>query len=286
MTRERQILFGCDDTNHLLTVMDRLRSSALFPHHIITAATRTDLSVICRSVTPSLIILCFRNLQLALDEMNAVAAKNNVPLLCLVHNDDDLTLPHNIVVFTCSLNQIVQGNYFASMINSILMLKTEAQQNTGNSLVENALQQSNTGGSRNMSRMVLELDQKRDVLNKVKDRISRLFPRVDDPIRAELNGIVSSIKNCMNDEKMWEDFKLYFVKTNPDFLAQLARDYPSLTDVDMKYCCYLKMNMTNDDIRTLLGINQESVRTHKYRLKKKLSLAREQSLRTYLQTAY
>jgi len=38
------------------------------------------------------------------------------------------------------------------------------------------------------------------------------------------------------------------------------------------------MNMSNDDIRALLGISQESVRTHKYRLKKKLSLGKDQSL--------
>jgi DNA-binding CsgD family transcriptional regulator len=44
------------------------------------------------------------------------------------------------------------------------------------------------------------------------------------------------------------------------------------------------MNMSNDHIGNLLGINQESVRTHKYRLKKKMSLPREQDLRTYLRS--
>jgi DNA-binding CsgD family transcriptional regulator len=44
------------------------------------------------------------------------------------------------------------------------------------------------------------------------------------------------------------------------------------------------MNMTNDDIRALLGINIESVRTHKYRLKKKLFLSKEKSVRSFLQT--
>jgi DNA-binding CsgD family transcriptional regulator len=44
------------------------------------------------------------------------------------------------------------------------------------------------------------------------------------------------------------------------------------------------MNMTNDDIRNLLGINQESVRTHKYRLKKKMALSKEQDLLNYLRS--
>lgn len=283
MTRERQILFGCDDTSNLLGIMNRLRSSVSFPHHIITAASTTDLAMICHSIAPSLVILCFRNIHAALDELGDFAVATQVPMVCLLNGEEEMALPGNMVVFTCGLKQAAQGGYFSSMVNSILMMQKETPQ-TG--FAGNGHHQDTSGHPDNMSRMVLELDQKRDVLNKVKNRISRLFPRVDDPVRAELNGIVSSIRNCMNDEKIWEDFKLYFVRTNPDFLSQLARDYPSLTEVDLKYCCYLRMNMTNDDIRTLLSINQESVRTHKYRLKKKLSLAKEQSLRTYLQTAY
>lgn len=263
-------------------VMDRLRAATSFRHNIITATTGSDLAAICPSLAPALVILCFNDMQQAINQLGPFAAKQNLPLLCIVQSDEELLLPGDIVLFTCNARQVLRGSHFISLVNSILMLRTDAPTVTER-ISENAQQQSASG---NMSRMVLELDQKRDVLNKVKNRISRLFPRVDDPVRAELNGIVSSIRNCMNDEKIWEDFKLYFVRTNPGFLTQLARDYPSLTEVDLKYCCYLRMNMTNDDIRTLLSINQESVRTHKYRLKKKLSLAKDQSLRTYLQTAY
>ena len=42
--------------------------------------------------------------------------------------------------------------------------------------------------------------------------------------------------------------------------------------------------MSNDDIKNILGINQESVRTHKYRLKRKMSLPNELDLSTYLRS--
>ncbi len=42
--------------------------------------------------------------------------------------------------------------------------------------------------------------------------------------------------------------------------------------------------MSNEDIRFILGINQESVRTHKYRLKKKMVLDKDQDLRMYIQS--
>lgn len=86
----------------------------------------------------------------------------------------------------------------------------------------------------------------------------------------------------LSDRNRWEDFKLYFENVNPNFLNKLRDNHPDLTLKDVKYCCYVTMNMSNDDITHILGINPESVRTHKYRLKKKLGLSKNQSLRHYL----
>jgi DNA-binding CsgD family transcriptional regulator len=130
----------------------------------------------------------------------------------------------------------------------------------------------------------MELDQKIEVLLKVKERISYLYPNVDDATRIELMSIVNSIKTVANDNKLWDDFKIYFEQSNPNFLLALAKKHPSLSSRDLKYCCYIKMNMSNNDITNLLGINQESVRTHKYRLKKKLTLRKEEDIISYLRT--
>jgi len=102
--------------------------------------------------------------------------------------------------------------------------------------------------------------------------------------KTQLMSIVNTIKMTRSDRKHWDDFKHYFENINPNFIKTLSTKYPCLTAKDLKYCCYLKMNMSNEDIRLILGINQESVRTHKYRLKKKLVLEKHQDLRNYLQT--
>lgn len=130
----------------------------------------------------------------------------------------------------------------------------------------------------------MELDQKVEVLQKVKNRISFLYPNVNDSTRKELISIVNSIKTVANDTKIWDDFKIYFEQANPNFLIKLAQKHPSLSSKDLKYCCYIKMNMSNNDITNLLGINQNSVRTHKYRLKKKLSLKKDEDIISYLRT--
>jgi DNA-binding CsgD family transcriptional regulator len=285
MLTEKLIAIGCDDNSSFSAVLDKLKETALFTYNIISATMASGLTSVLRSLKPDLIILCFRNNQYVLNELSALTEQPLIPILCLTGRFEGETLGwnKNHIVFTCQLEHIHKASYFISRVNSIFLLLKEppiAQQTRTFADIESAPGRSDQ--TRNLSRYVMELDQKVDVLLKVKERIGELYPRVDDHTRTELISIVNSIKTSANDNKLWDDFKLYFEQINPGFLLQLTREYPSLTSTDLKYCCYLKMNMSNDDIRNLLGINQESVRTHKYRLKKKMALAKDQDLITYL----
>lgn len=282
MADEKLILIGCDGTDTLSAVMNGLRHSVV-PHTVISALRASDLIRVAQSMQPDLIILCFRNNQHALNDLDIFLRQPEIPVVCLARRSecDELCWSSNSIVFCYPLEQIGNKEYLSSRINSIFLLRNNGPLTTAaRSLAEAAM----PNNSENLSRYVMELDQKVEVLMKVKERIAHLYPRVDDPIRAELTSIVNSIKLASNDQKLWEDFKLYFERMNPNFLLTLVKKHPGLTPKDLKYCCYMKMNMENDDIRTLLGINQESVRTHKYRLKKKLVLRKDQDLRSYLRS--
>ena len=132
--------------------------------------------------------------------------------------------------------------------------------------------------------MQWNLNRKKGTLLKVHDRIKDLFPEVNDWTRRELISIVNTIKASIGDEKHWDNFKIYFENISPSFLKRLNKKHPDLTSKDIKYCCYLKMNMSNNEIGHLMGINQESVRTHKYRLKKKMALPKFQDLQVYVKS--
>ncbi|WP_316839310.1 hypothetical protein [Pedobacter gandavensis] len=287
MLTQKVIVVAYDDAKSFLVLLDKLKETAAFSYHIISATMATGLKGILQSLEPDLIILCFRNNQHVLDELRPLTVLPLIPILCLSNRfeNERLAWHQNNSVFTCQLENLHQASYLSSRVSSILLMSKEQpapQKVMG--LADAAIAAAGTDDTRNLSRYVMELDQKVEVLLKVKERIGELYPNVDDRTRTELISIVNSIKISANDHKLWDDFKLYFEQINPGFLLQLTSNYPSLTSTDLKYCCYLKMNMSNDDIRNLLGINQESVRTHKYRLKKKMSLSREQDLLTYLRT--
>lgn len=284
MDSEKLILIGCDDTVSLAFVLNGTKGCS-FAHSVVSATRTSDLLRIASAMEPSLLILCFRDNQPVLNDLEAFLRPFSIPVICLVSPAEAQTLiwNENRIVFAFGKEHIANQTYLSSRINSVLLL-TQPNLVTGKPDDIVAQQPARNEPDHNLSRYVLELDQKIEVLAKVKERISELYPQVNDTTRAELTAIVNTIKQSAGNKKLWDDFKLYFEQTDPSFLLTLAQQYPSLTTIDLKYCCYLKMNMTNDDIRNLLGINQESVRTHKYRLKKKMALSKNQDLRSYLRT--
>jgi hypothetical protein len=287
MLDEKLIIIGCDDGATMPAILAHIRETHLFTPNIISATRASDLITIVRSMNPDLLILCFRNNQNALSDFNIFVRKPEIPILCVTRKFENGMLGQNqkSIIFTYPFEHLNNSAYFCSTINSIFLLRNnssppitvnnfEVEESSPNPLTNNP----------NLGRYALELDQKVEVLLKVKNRISNLYAGVDDPIKAELTSIVNSIKQVSHEHKLWDDFKLYFEQINPHFLAQLTKKFPLLTPIDLKYCCYLLMNMSNDDIKRLLGINQESVRTHKYRLKKKMFLPKEQDLQSFLRS--
>jgi DNA-binding CsgD family transcriptional regulator len=264
--------------------MRSLQTPDRFRKNVLSASRLTDLTRLVQSMSPDLVIIDFRNNQAALNELSTLDIARHIPLICLTSGQDHSSLcwEEEAIVFTFSLEQLSRPLLLNGWINSLFLLHAEPPVTLPSSLAESVRMEDHGMMGNNMSRYILELDQKLEVLQKVKEKIIELYPRVGDPVRSELNAIVNAIKTSVGDQKLWDDFKLMFEQTNPYFLKYLAQRHPQLTPIDLKYCCYLKMNLSNDDIRNLMGISQESVRTHKYRLKRKMELSKDNDLIGYL----
>ena len=232
-------------------------------------------------VTPRLIILNFDDNQKMLQGMSSVMMEKRTPVLCLLNRPQKFHWGRYSIVFTQDLEQTLKNDRLSLLINSILMLQNESR-NTGQAKLFEDRSAMKLPSDRSIPSYGLELEQKVEVLKKVKSLIKDLYREVDDPVKNRLLSIANLIKASISDNKHWEDFKLQFNNSYKGFLRTLNAKHPNLTQRDIKYCCYLKIGMTNEDIRHILGINQESVSTHKYRLKRKLQLDKHQNLRRYI----
>jgi DNA-binding CsgD family transcriptional regulator len=282
MTADKRIIIGCDNAVNLTAVLDSMRETTLFRHHIITVTRAADITGLLRSFGPDLLLLCFRNNQTVIDNLNVAHQKDQVPVLCLTGKWENETLNwnKNNIVFTCPLEHIQHPAYLHYRINSIFVLVAHTYKKA-------AAQRGDVDGANGSSngkngRHLMELEQKTTMLLKIKERLILLCSRVQGEARAEITSLLNFIKMYAGSYDLWGDFQIMFDETDPAFLPLLTKRFPLLTAIDLKYCCYLKMNMSNDDLKNVFGISLESVRTHKHRLKKKMSLSKDEDLRNFL----
>lgn len=275
------ILVASDTSQGLLEIIKSL--DGFTSYSCITTKRILDAIHVLKSLNPSLIIIHFTDNQRFLSCLKDYGVKISAPVLCLTKPYASLKLipQENIGIIRQPFDYAIKDDILRTTVSGLIRISQQQHSNhIAKPMTINADLLNNE--HKNLARYTLELDQKMALMRKTKEEIEKLFPSVDHPTRIKLMSIVNLIKTNKADERHWEDFKLYFEKINPDFLKHLSRKHPQLTPKDLKYCCYVKMNMSNEDIRNILGINQESVRTHKYRLKKKMTLPKHQDLRHYL----
>lgn len=108
------------------------------------------------------------------------------------------------------------------------------------------------------------------------------FMNEDEKYAMERNINQISKQLNFNEEKAWEDFKVYYSQINNEFYEKLRAAYPNVTNNDEKILTYLKMNLDTKQISRLLNVKDSSVRMQKYRLRKKMNLPDKAVIRDYL----
>lgn len=133
--------------------------------------------------------------------------------------------------------------------------------------------------SRELMNKTLHILQKNETLievSKLIEKVKSYLQKEDE--KALYRSIKSTIKDSLDTDKQWEDFKEYFEKVYPTLFKEMTALCPTLTQNDLRLCAYLKMGLTRKEIAQMLNINAESVRKHIYRLKIKLGQEAEKIL--------
>lgn len=100
----------------------------------------------------------------------------------------------------------------------------------------------------------------------------------------KLKKIKRAINNTSNIEKDWGQFQQIFQQIHPGFFSQLQERYPHITKSELRICAYIKINMANNEIASLLNISHKSLITSRYRIRKKLNLESSDNLDELIQS--
>ncbi|WP_343745040.1 triple tyrosine motif-containing protein [Chitinophaga sp.] len=126
----------------------------------------------------------------------------------------------------------------------------------------------------------MHLMEKADTLTKIKEKVSRLTQETSND--HDIKSITDLIRDTEKINANWEAFAAHFDELNDGFLNKLKKQYPQLTNTDLKMCTYIKLNLTTKEVSQLLNITVRGVEVSRYRIRKKIGLQTEQSLSNFL----
>ncbi|MEK7224906.1 MAG: LuxR C-terminal-related transcriptional regulator, partial [Bacteroidota bacterium] len=79
-------------------------------------------------------------------------------------------------------------------------------------------------------------------------------------------------------DEQWASFRQVFDKVHSGYLVRLKEKLPDLSPAEIRYMALAKLQFSNKEMATALGISQQTVRVTAHRLRKKLHLPEEGSL--------
>lgn len=116
----------------------------------------------------------------------------------------------------------------------------------------------------------------------VSDLLEKLQEMNHEQGNQKINELIIHLKELLRNDNEHDQFIINFEKANPGLLDKIKEIHPNLSDSDLKFLAYIRMNMSNRDIASLMNITPDSCKRRKNRISKKLNLSSSAELYNYV----
>lgn len=165
---------------------------------------------------------------------------------------------------------------FSVVSITLLFVYALRQKLKRNKIEREALDQELEFKKKELTTHALHLAKKNEVLENLKQKAKDL--RTSNGNSSGVRELIQTINFDLNNDSNWENFKNYFEQVHKGFNLQIKNKYPEVSTNDLRLMALLKMNMNTKEIAHILNISVEGVKKARYRLRKKLSIATDESL--------
>jgi tetratricopeptide (TPR) repeat protein len=135
--------------------------------------------------------------------------------------------------------------------------------------------------NRNLSAKALYLSGRNGLIQEVITSISEM-PEIAN--KQELANRIRILKDYLRTDEEWDDFITYFEQVNPEFLKLLKEKHPDISAQDIRFLCYIYMNMEIREISNIFSITYNAGLKRSHRIKDKMHISKDISLYEYLLT--
>ena len=94
--------------------------------------------------------------------------------------------------------------------------------------------------------------------------------------------LIKLLDENLSSEDDWMIFRTNFDRIHENFFRNLHARYPELTSNDLRFCAYLRLNLSSKDIAHLMNISLKGVEVGRYRIRKKIALQSSKSLTEFM----
>ena len=123
-------------------------------------------------------------------------------------------------------------------------------------------------------------------LKSVLTSLSEVIESTDGDIKIRLATVQRTAQAALNDDDLWSTFNHRYNVFHGNYLAKLARDYPTITAAELRLCAFLRLPMQSKDIALLSNCSVRSIEKHRERIRRKLGIEHGVNLITFLAARY
>lgn len=110
-----------------------------------------------------------------------------------------------------------------------------------------------------------------DLVRKVTCRLIDMKANLKPENTPIIKDIISDLQSLEKDD-LWNEFEVHFNRVHLDFYKKLKEYSNDLTPNELKFCAFLRINMSSKEISSMSGITVKSVEVMRSRIRKKLKI--------------
>ncbi|MEP1095869.1 MAG: response regulator [Cyclobacteriaceae bacterium] len=281
---KEKLILVVDDSRDIVSMIAREIKSRNGNYRVINAGNGEMGVEVAQSEQPDIIIMDWD-----MPVMNGIRATRTLKNLEATHDipviiaTGQMTSPEN-------LQMALEAGAFDYIKKPIDFIELNARLNATlrvrdqNQAIQELLKNEIELKNRKLSTTSMLIVEKNALLQEFDQELQKLKSNEADgeELLPQIKRLEKRIKNHLETDNSWDTFKIHFDEVHPDFFKSLGKIGSDISHKDLKICAYLRMGMDNKQIAQLLNITPESMRTSLYRLKKKLNLQEEGSIRDHI----
>jgi len=217
-------------------------------------------------------------------EVQFNVAEKDRKLLLLQQENNIASLSNYLLWVTIAFIIIISGGIILIMrrnstrdkqllqTKEALVTALEEQKNIREKYLQNELEFKES----QLSAMALQILQKNELMQEFRKKLEE-----NEQVPRDLD-FGKILNKGSNYDKEWNDFNAYFESVNKNFYNRLKQTYQDISPNDLKICALIKLNLSIKEMAGILNISPDSVKTARYRLRKKLQLNTEDNLTEFI----